>query len=207
MAKASPKRIKFELGWPAFVIEADRDYLLARWIHFSGGGFHARAGFFAHQACEKYLKAIMVAATGEYLQTHRLPLLANECSDLHKMFSHTVFRTTITEFDGFDEVGRYGGAANHSPLKTKNPDFEIAAGFVWSGRHLDLLDQCVFNLRSLFNWNTVNFRDQIRAILENDLDAQLVVQWQGRPALKTVLLKQNRYFGTLPPLSATSAGT
>ena len=56
----APKLIKTDFPFTFISMEADLDYLLARMIHFLGAGFHARAGYFAHQACEKYLKALSV---------------------------------------------------------------------------------------------------------------------------------------------------
>jgi HEPN domain-containing protein len=56
----APKLVKTEMPFWSFSKEADTDYLLARMINFLGAGFHSRAGFFAQQACEKYMKALMI---------------------------------------------------------------------------------------------------------------------------------------------------
>jgi HEPN domain-containing protein len=81
------KIVPTDMPFAVFSMEADRDYLLARMINFIGASFHARAGFFAQQACEKYMKALTVQARSEYSETHNLIELAKLCESIDTYFS------------------------------------------------------------------------------------------------------------------------
>jgi HEPN domain len=124
--------------FPIFSTEADTDYLLARLIHFSGSSFQGRAGYFAHQACEKYLKALSVQMDGSYRESHKLLELAKLCEPYGSFFVDTETLRILRQFDVFDQVGRYGAAANYDPVSKgqvsvgdgivfkPSPDLEIA---------------------------------------------------------------------------------
>jgi len=113
MATIKPTSTDFPFA--VFSMEADTDYLLARMIHFLGAGlFHSRAGFFAQQACEKYLKAFSVQKTGSFLETHNLKTLAEFCEPHDSYFCEAETRRVLEQFDLFDQIGRYGGAAKRN---------------------------------------------------------------------------------------------
>jgi HEPN domain-containing protein len=112
--------------------EADKDYLLARFISLIGGGFASRAGFFAQQACEKYMKAVTIQAKGQYDETHQLAEIAKMCADIDPYFGDREIIKIRTLFDVFDQLGRYGAAAKFDPLAPKNPEFETAGVIVCS---------------------------------------------------------------------------
>lgn len=200
MSKNTPKRVTTNLPWQAFGMEADRDYLLARWIHSSGGTFHSRAGFFAQQACEKYMKAEMVKSTGAFLKTHRLHKLADECATRDPMFNHKKLREAITVFDDFAELGRYGGFAgkNHANVEV-DPGVEVVGAYMWRSSDIRLLDEFAFNIRRKFEYAADRFPDQFAAIIEGR-DCMLSDQWRGQPSLKDVLLTQNPLFAEQVPL-------
>jgi ISXO2-like transposase domain/HEPN domain len=109
LAMASPEIVKTDMPFPVFAMEADTDYLLARLINFLGGSFHSRAGFFAQQACEKYMKALSVQRDGSYAETHKLLDLATICEPYGTFFSETETKRILEQFDIFDQIGRYGG--------------------------------------------------------------------------------------------------
>jgi HEPN domain len=73
------KLIKPDKPFWMFSMEADTDYLLCRMINFLGSSFHARAGFFAQQACEKYMKALTIQDRSEYTEINNLVELAKFC--------------------------------------------------------------------------------------------------------------------------------
>ena len=118
----APPIIKTALPFPVFSLEADRDYLLARHINILGAGFHSRAGYMAQQACEKYMKAVTVQASGDYLQTHQLILLAEHCAKIDPYFAAASTIKALKVFDEFEQVGRYGAAANFDPKAQKDSD-------------------------------------------------------------------------------------
>jgi HEPN domain-containing protein len=97
-------------------MEAHHDYLLARLVSFLGGSFHSKAGFFGQQACEKYLKALSVQHSKLYLDTHKLPKSAIPCQPYGPFFSEKETLRILEQFDIFDQIGRYGGAAKFDPL-------------------------------------------------------------------------------------------
>ena len=110
------------------------DYLLTRLVGFGTGVLAARAGYFAHQACEKYLKALSLHTGQEYLETHKLQLLADACA-------------TEYAFLREPQVGRYGAAAKFDPLAEKTGEFETRGVVVFSPSMIDALDYFVFTLR------------------------------------------------------------
>ena len=64
--------IKTDKPHPVFSLEADRDYIIARLVNFTGAAFSSRAGYYSQQAIEKYLKAFLVQESGEYPKEHDL---------------------------------------------------------------------------------------------------------------------------------------
>jgi hypothetical protein len=191
---AAPKIIKTDHSFTVFSIEADRDYLLARQINFFGGGFHSRAGFMGQQACEKYMKAVSVQATGKYLQTHILLKLAEFCAALDPYFAEPGTQKTLQTFDYFEQVGRYGAAANFDPLAVQQAEIETAGVMLWKEHYLQLLDAFVFRTRSMLDYQKANFSDSLRAVLKRDRTDILASTWQGKMPLRVVLTKNNRYF-------------
>src|ERR1700687_6065558 len=103
---AAPAVIEADFPFVVFSLEADRDYLLARHLSFTGHGFHSRAGFLGQQACEKYMKAVLVQERGKYLLTHQLFPLAEACAELDPFFAEEETKNTLRAFDSFEQVGR-----------------------------------------------------------------------------------------------------
>lgn len=188
------KLILTDFPFVVFSHEADIDYLLARWINFAGGGFYARAGFFAHQACEKYMKALTVQENGSYAETHKLLELAEQCKDFDPVFSKESTNDTLRQFDIFDQVGRYGASAKFDPMSQKSGPIVTAGSYVWSAADLDRLDEFVYNTRSLLDYSKVSFVDTLPLIQAKDRKNILSGTWKGRPPLRVVLTKKNRYF-------------
>ena len=202
MAKRT-KTVETDLPFTVFSMEADYDYLLARWVHFAGGGFQFRAGFFAQLACEKYMKAITLQARKQYLETHRLLELADECSRLDPMFNHPEARKTLAKLDVFDQLGRYGAAANYDPYAKKSPQLETAGVRYWDQTYLHDLDRFVFNARSKLDFKSANFDDALTSILNRNDKSMFVSIWRGQPTLEVVLTRENRYFR--PPETPVSS--
>jgi HEPN domain-containing protein len=199
--------IRTDKPFTVFSIEADHDYLLARMISFLGGGFHARAGYFAQQACEKYLKALSVQHDGMYLETHKLLELAAFGETRYPFLGHQAAKDDLARFDMFDQVGRYGGVAKYDPLsKGKQvadlkvdvgPGVLIAGAWIWTPRHLRYLDQVVVNMRRRLDFGKANFVDTLQAIMEDDQKSFFVATWRGPIPLKEVLTRDNFYFRPL----------
>jgi HEPN domain-containing protein len=196
--------VKTDMPFAVFSMEADTDYLLARMIHFLGAGFHARAGFFAQQACEKYLKALSVQRTGTYAETHNLKDLAALCEPYDPYFSTKETRIVLEQFDLFDQIGRYGGAANFDPFRkgktVGGTSLKIASGaqmagaFIWPEKYLHDLDGFVYKARSLLDFAKINFDDGLKSILGRNRHSFLMSTWKGKMPLRVVLTKANRYF-------------
>jgi HEPN domain-containing protein len=195
---------KTGLPFTAFSMEADHDYLLARMISTFGGGFGARAGYFGQQACEKYLKALSVQQDGTYLESHELLTLAAKCEPSHPFLAEKEAREALAIFDVFDQVGRYGAAANYDPLskgkKIGGVQMQIAVGaqvagaWAWMPEYLHHLDGIVFNMRGRLDFAKVKWPDSLKAILQEDPHNHLNGTWEGPLPLKEVLLRDNRYF-------------
>jgi HEPN domain-containing protein len=200
----APKLIKTQKPFCAFSAEADKDYLLARMTNFIGAAFNSRAGYFAQQACEKYMKALTVEREGGYLETHKLRELASLCETYDPYFSETNTKHILERFDMFGQVGRYGAAANYDPLSqgkavggnalTIGPDIELAGAFTWLPAYLDDLDGFVFKARSLLDFGKGSNDDGLKSILENNSRSYLLGTWTGPVPLRVVLTKGNRYF-------------
>ena len=189
-----PKKITVDLPFNVFSYEADHDYLLARWINFAGGGFQSRAGFLAQQACEKYMKAVLVQATKQYLQTHRLLDLAKECRMHHALFANPDVIADLTKFDAFEQVGRYGMAAKHDPLSVKTPHYQTAGFWQWTPSYLPSLDRFAFNTRRLLDFSKISFNDSLASILRQDNKTSMQKLWVGHPPIFEVLTRGNAYF-------------
>jgi HEPN domain-containing protein len=198
------KIVETRLSFGAFTKEADTDYLLARMINFLGSGFHGRTGFFAQQACEKYMKALTVERTGRYSETHCLKELAALCVPYDAYFAEANTLAILERFDMFDQVGRYGGAANFDPLskgKTVggtslaiDPGLEVKGAFIWSVAWLDDLDGFVHKVRSLLDFSKAGYDDCLKSILDNKARSAVVTMWSGSEPLRQVLTRSNRFF-------------
>ena len=104
----------------------------------------------------------------------------------------------------FDQVGRYGAAANYDPLskgkKIGGVQMQIAVGaqvagaWAWIPEYLHHLDGIVFNMRGRLDFAKVKWPDSLKAILQEDPHNHLNGTWEGPLLLKEVLLRDNRYF-------------
>ena len=183
-----------DFTFAVFTHEADIDYLLARWIHFAGGGFHARAGFFAQQSCELYMKAVMVQGDKRYAETHKLLELARYCAQYDAFFDEDATKRMLTHFDSFDQVGRYGGAAKFDPQAQRSGSLEVVGVAIWTDVDLDNLDRFVFKARSLLDFDKIGFGDSLKSIQQRNRKNPLTSMWSGRPPLRVVLTRSNRFF-------------
>jgi hypothetical protein len=213
LVMAPPKITKADFPFTFFSMEADKDYLLARMIHFTGGAIHSRAGFFAQQACEKYMKALSVQETNAYIETHKLLDLAAACEPFDAYFSQQDTKRVLDQFDMFDQVGRYGGAANFDPMSKgkmisgaqfhPSPTLHIAGAFVWQGSYLFDLDAFVFNVRRDLNFQKQPGLDGLKSVVENNKNSYLVATWHFPVSLHQILIHQNAYFTAVQkPLDA-----
>jgi HEPN domain-containing protein len=188
---------KYETTDKPFVIfssEADADYLLARMLNFAGAAFHGRAGYSAHQACEKYLKAFSVFGLGEFAYSHRLLDLAKHCAELNPYFENPDLISKLKIFDEFAEVGRYGAAARFDPHARKESSVTTAGVYTWSEAYLGVLDAIVFDVRGLLNFESYPSMDMLRAILNRDKRNLFVHSWALNMPLRVVLTRKNAVF-------------
>lgn len=198
------KGIRTDMPFTVFSLEADKDYLLARLISSLGGPFHNRAGYFGHQACEKYLKALSVQHDGTYAETHKLHELAEICAPSYEFLNQGGAARDLELFDVFEQVGRYGAAANFDPLSKGRPiegmqffpsdDLQIAGASVWTEAHLKSLDRFVYWARGHLDFRKVNYDDNFVSILLNDERNVMVGLWHGPIPLVEILTKGNSYF-------------
>lgn len=188
------KDAKADMPFWAFSREADVDYLLARSLHFTGIAFQGRAGFFAHGACEKYMKAITVQGGEGYIETHKLLELAKECEKYADHFAEPETVSLLNDLDAFDQVGRYGMAANFDPHAQTNDQFQTAGVMVWRSAYLRGLDKFVYQTRALFDFKNGEGHDLLKSILSNNRQSMMVKEWKGRRPLIVVLTKENQYY-------------
>jgi HEPN domain-containing protein len=187
------KVITTDKPFSVFSLEADRDYLLARLINFSGSGFASRAGYFGQQAIEKYFKALIVQEEKFYLKTHNLIELANYCSKYDSFFKDKDFIKKITIFDDFREVGRYGGESSHDPHAKKKKSFTTAGAYVWFDTNIKILDEIVNMLRGKLDFKAIGFSDSLKAIAQNNKKDFLASTWKLPINLKEILVSNNDY--------------
>lgn len=188
-----PKVVTTDMPFTIFSTEADRDYLLARAMNIAGSGFHARAGYFSHQACEKYLKAFMLQAAGEYSEGHKLPDLRTVCAKHDKFFDDREIVESLRIFDEFEQVGRYGAAANFDPGAKTTVDFKTSGVMMWSANYIDRLDRFVFETRGRLDFKKAGHADSFAAILNGDKNT-FGSTWNLKPPLPVVLTRDNKYF-------------
>jgi hypothetical protein len=198
------------MPFPVFSMEADHDYILARLIHFIGGPFSSRAGYFSQQACEKYLKAMSVQREKAYLKTHKLRELAKRCEPYGPYFCDKETVRVLEQFDMFDQIGRYGGAAKFDPLSTGlgaggmtakvAPSVQVAGSWIWLPKYLQDLDGFVFNARSQLDFAKANFGDGIKSVLSGNASASSLGLWRLPIPLHEVLTAQNAYFKMQAPV-------
>jgi HEPN domain-containing protein len=204
MAPKAAKFIRTDKPFTVFSMEADHDYLLARLISLLGGGFNSRAGFFAQQACEKFMKALNVQRNGTYLETHALLDLATKCEPDGSLFSEAETRRILDQFDMFDQVGRYGGTAKFDPLsKGKSVGglsvqvglgVQVAGAWIWTPKFLHDLDGFVFQARALLDFEKIKWGDGLKSVLANNKSSPLLALWEFPVALHDVLTRNNAYF-------------
>lgn len=188
------KIIKTDKSFGVFSLEADRDYILARLINFSGSGFAPRAGYSGQQACEKYFKSLMVQEEAQYLKTHDLIELSKYCEKWDPIFGEEKFLAKIKIFDDFREVGRYGGEATHDPNSESRDDFQTAGFYSWTNDNINLLDEIVFIIRGKLNFKKIEWSDSILCIINNDNSDLLMGTWKLPIELRVTLITDNNFF-------------
>lgn len=188
------KTITTDKPFSVFSLEADRDYLLARLINFSGNGFASRAGYFGQQAIEKYFKALMVKEEKAYLKTHDLIEISNYCSKYDSIFKDADFIRKITIFDDFREVGRYGGESTHDPHAKQEKDFTTAGVYAWQDTNIKILDEIVNVLRKKLDFKAVGFSDSLDAIVKGNNKDFLAGTWKLPINLRDILILSNDYY-------------
>ena len=193
MKPKSEKTITTEMPFTHLSLEADRDYLLARFISFLGGAFASRAGYFAQAACEKYMKAFTIQEAKHYLGKHVLLDIADTCLPFDPYFGEPETRRVLQQFDKFEQVGRYGAAVKFDPLSARTPEMQTAGVWTWHQSYLSDLDAFVFKVRNLLRFDGQVGMDMLSAILANDNKNYFVATWTGPPLLN-VLTVNNRYF-------------
>ena len=189
-----PRIVETDKPFPIFSIEADKDYLLARAMNFAGSLFHGRAGYCAHQACEKYLKALSLQAAKRYLESHVLPDLGAFCEHQYDRLKEPIVQETLKLFDKYEQVGRYGAAANFDPQAQMQGPVVTAGVMIWVGASLQRLDRLVFEMRSLLDFSEFPGQDGLKAILDRDKTNFVGKGWNLRPPLRVILTKDNKYF-------------
>lgn len=189
-------KVKTEKGdTPAiFLVEADKDYIIARLISFTGPGFAGRAGYFAQQALEKYLKALLVQHCGEYFKSHNLKDLAAHCAQFDNDFIEKELIEHLTISDDFIEVGRYGGAASYDPHAVRTPEVQVWGVGFWREEYRAILDGLVFFIRGKLDIGKMGFADSLQAILKEDQANLLVGSWKLPIKLHEVLTAGNTRF-------------
>jgi hypothetical protein len=150
------------------------------------------------------MKALSVQHNGTYAETHNLIELATFCEPYDSYFSDTETKRILEQFDLFDQVGRYGGAAKFDPLSkgktvggksmTVAPGVQIAGASFWSDSYLRDLDSFVFKVRSFLDFEKIKFDDGLKSILDRNRKSALMGTWKGKTPLRVVLTKNNSYF-------------
>ena len=154
-------------------------------------------------ACEKYLKALTIQNDKQYAETHSLLDLASLCEPYDSYFAEAETKRVLEQYDMFDQVGRYGGAAKFDPLSkgksvggqtlVKGPGVEIAGAMIWTAKHLDDLDGFVFKTRSLLDHASVKWGDGLKDIL-GDGTGLMAGTWEFPVPIKEILTFKNRHF-------------
>lgn len=186
--------VRTDKPFAVFSLEADKDYLLARLINLVGAGFSSRAGYFAQQALEKYLKAFSVQVGQEYLKDHDLVGIANHISKFNPVFLKDEFIKKLKVFDNFREVGRYGAESGYDPLSKKTKGFQTAGVSDWIGTNIKILDELVFEIRKELDFGKAKFSDSLKAIQEGNTKDYLVSTWKLPIGLQDILATDNDFF-------------
>jgi len=189
----APKIVTTDKPFTVFSVEADKDYLLARAMNIAGSAFHSRAGYSSHQACEKYLKAFMLQESGSYSEGHKLPELREICSKHDEIFNDDQIVETLRILDEFEQVGRYGAAANFDPGAQTTESIKTSGVMMWSAVYIDRLDHFVFEARGRLDFRKVGYADDLSALMNGKKTTQMS-SWELKPPLSVVLTRGNKYF-------------
>jgi hypothetical protein len=191
------KMVQTDMPFTAFSMEADRDYILARFINFLGDACASRAGYFAQAACEKYMKAFSVQEAQQYLERHSLIDVADSCARFNAYFSESATREALRKFDAFEQVGRYGAHAKFDPLSVQTDQLQTAGVWIWDNTCLATLDSLVFRVRGMLRFDACQGMDALQAILTGNSQNYFVATWKGPPLIK-VLTTNNQSFVAKP---------
>lgn len=191
---ASPKRVEEE-SFFVFLLEADKDYILARHINTLGGAYGSRAGLFGQACCEKYMKALTVERDGFYLQHHSLTRLARECEPYSDYFSLPSTKEGLELFEHFEQIGRYGAASQKDRHRVDTPELQVRGLSAWGNNHIHVLDALVHEIRGLISIEPT-YIDPFRRIIANESEGMFLADtWKGAEPIRDVLLRNNFSFG------------
>lgn len=185
-----------EFSYLEMVRLADKDYIGARLLTFSGKAMWPLAAFHSHQALEKYLKALLIQETGEFQQIHNLKKLRKLCEKINDLFKEEEVGVLLEELDLPEQVVRYGPFASYDPLsKEEKGKFKTKGVFAWTDLYIKDLDKLVFKIRNLIDFSGDEDRDSLKAVLKNNLQNDLVAEWKlPNISIKDVLTSDNDFF-------------
>jgi len=158
------------------------------------------------------MKALSVQRNATYAETHKLLDLAKLCESYGAYFTNKETLRILEQFDLFDQIGRYGAAANFDPLFKGSSvgglslnvpaGGQIAGAWVWASGYMQDLDSFVFHARAYLDFKKANFDDGLKSVLENNQRSRLVATWSFPVPLWQILTVRNAYFKlqeTRPP--------
>lgn len=140
------------------------------------------------------MKALSVQEAQKYTETHSLLELADTCAPYDPIFIDSNAREFLRRIDAFDQVGRYGAAAKHDPLRTSTEEFETKGVMVWLQAYRGLLDEFVFRVREKLDYLKIGYDDSLRSILSGNASSMLMGTWTGEQDLRDVLVRENDFF-------------
>lgn len=135
----------------------------------------------------------MLQAAGKYSEGHKLLDLRMICAEHDSFFKDDEIVESLRIFDEFEQVGRYGAAANFDPGAKTTADFKTSGVMMWSENYIDKLDRFVFETRGRLDFKKVGYGDSFSAVL-NGGKKMFASSWNLKPPLPVVLTRDNKYF-------------
>ena len=198
MSKVVRRVIKTEFSALNFVDLADRDYIAARLLTFTGEPLWRMAAYHSHQAIEKYLKSLLVQEEQSYVETHKLIELSELAGKHFSDLREKDYTKSLELFDQPEQIIRYGPFANFDPLSKVEPGkFQTKDVFAWSDIFIKDLDKTVFITRGQVDFTSQENRDGLKAILEGNMGNKILAGWK-LPGISVVdiLTSHNDFFNT-----------
>lgn len=118
--------------------------------------------------------------------------LRETASQYNGYFNNKEVKDRLVKFDIYEQISRYGAEAFYDPTIYKDTNIEIKAVMNFGFEQIKMLDKLVYEIRNLLDFNKIQYSDNLKEILENEVSNFYVAT--SKISAKRILTLHNDYY-------------